>query len=88
MLHNAAGRVLSFYIEMDTGSRPATDYLTKVKQYDWYFKSGAWRHTEPPFPAIAVFVWKMPRGDEYRSWDNRVRASDERLTTVMEQVQA
>jgi hypothetical protein len=88
VLSSAQGRELSFLIEMDTGSRPLQDYVKKVKQYDWYFQSGVWRHDETSFPAIVVLVWKLPRDDEDPPWDDLVRASEKRLADVMERVRS
>ncbi len=53
-----SGREVSLFIEMDTGTRPLKDYDTKIRQYDYYFKSGTWKQLDSAFPAVLVCVWK------------------------------
>ena len=52
----ATWREWSSYIEMDTGTRPLDDYVTRLLQYERYLKFFEWRYEETGPPAISVFV--------------------------------
>ncbi|MCP4542438.1 MAG: hypothetical protein GY832_35390 [Chloroflexi bacterium] len=83
--HITSGRERSIFAEMDTGTDTLNVYVTKVRQYEWYFRSNAWTTKYHLFPGIVVLVWVATRGKA--TLEQRQQISESRLCRVMDRVQ-
>lgn len=81
LMHTLAGVERPFFVEMDTGNESVGAYATKVLQYEWYYRSEAWRERGDRFPGVLIVAWAKDRDG-----DRRKALAEARLRALIEQV--